>query len=256
MDIIDTERYVKNNNLKGENQMDKNIKGNYKLNLSKETKQFIIYYAETDKSCIEKVSYMLEDSYDRITNRFNQKLKEKLVVEIYSEHSELLNALGFPNAPKWVRGGIGVGKILIASPLNPPYGTDFDGVVNTAVHEFVHIIVNKINNNIPRWLNEGIASYEAKDNNPEWIIKTIKNGLENNNIPRFKDLDTGDDFETFFNRDGYQYSYTIVEFIVTEFGYDKLKEFIQSPTMYLEVFGLTKNQLQEKWITYIGEKYL
>lgn len=236
--------------------MGNNIKSDYKLNLSKETEQFIVYYTEADISCIEKVSCILEDSYKRITNRFNQKLTEKLIVEIYSEHDQLLNVLGFPDAPKWVRGGIGVGKILIASPLNPPYGTDFYGVVNTAVHEFVHIIVNKVNGNIPRWLNEGIASYEGKDNNQEWIRKTIKNGLESNNIPRFGDLDTGDDFETFFNRDGYQYSYTIIEFIVAEFGYDKLKRFIQSPTNYSEVFGITKSQLQEQWISYLMKEYI
>lgn len=228
----------------------------FKLNLSKEIEQFIIYYNESDISCIDKVSYILEDSYNKISNRFNQKLEKKLIVEIYSEHTELLNALGFPNAPKWVRGGIGVGKILIASPLKPPYGSDFDGVVNTAVHEFVHIIVNKINNKIPRWLNEGIASYEAKDNNQEWIKKTVRNGLLNNNLPEFRDLDTGDDFETFFNRDGYQYAYTIVEYIVEEFGYGKLNKFIQTPDRYLEIFGLTEIQMQEKWIIFISEKYI
>jgi len=81
-------------------------------------------------------------------------------------------ALGLPDAPDWIRGGLGIGKIVIASPLNPPPGSDFNNVLNTAVHEFVHI------------------------------------------IPTFKDLDTGEDFEKFFQLNGYQYSYTIVESII------------------------------------------
>ncbi len=91
----------------------------------------------------------------------------------------------------------------IASPLNPPPGSQFYNVLNTAVHEFVHIIVNKIKEDTPRWLNEGIAGYEAKDNDENWIRKTIRNGLVNNILPTFKDLDTGEDFETFFKRNGY-----------------------------------------------------
>lgn len=233
-----------------------NTNETYKLNMRKETETFIIYCTERDKTCIEKVLQILEENYSRITDKFNQKLDEKLTIEIHSEHKELLKALGFPNAPEWVRGGIGVGKILIASPLNPPYGSDFDSVVKTAVHEFIHIIINKTNSDIPRWLNEGIASYEAKDNNENWIKRTIVNGLQSNIIPTFKDLDTGEDFETFFNRDGYQYAYTIVELIVEEFGYDKLNNFIKSPNDYLSIFGLTEIQLQDKWKEFIRKTYL
>ncbi len=236
--------------------MNVNVNDGYILNIIKETEHFKIYYTEKDLTCIDKVTYILEDSYNRITSRFNQKLDEKLIVEIHPEHDELLNALGFPNGPKWVRGGIGVNKILIASPLNPPYGSDFNGVVNTAVHELVHIIIKKINNNLPRWLDEGIASYEAKDNNEDWIRRTIIKGLHNNDIPTFQDLDTGADFETFFNRDGYQYSYTIVESIVEEFGYDQLNDFVESPNRCLDIFGINEIHLREKWINFINERYI
>ncbi|MBZ9635177.1 peptidase MA family metallohydrolase [Clostridium sp. FP1] len=228
----------------------------YKLNLKKETQHFIIYYTEIDKPCIDKVSDVLEDNYNRITIMFKQQLQEKLNIEIHSDLNQLHIALGFPNAPDWIRGGIGVDKIVIASPLNPPPGSQFDNVLNTAVHEFVHIIVNKINANTPRWLNEGIACYEAKDNNENGIRKTVMNGLVNNTVPTFKDLDTGEDFETFFKRNGYQYSYTIVESIIEEFGYDKLYNLIESPNKFLGVFGITENQLQNKWMEFIKKNYL
>lgn len=105
----------------------------YILDLSKETEHFTICFTEHDEACIEEVSKVLESSYHRITTTFKEELEEKLNIEVYSEHKELRAALGFPNAPEWIRGGIGVGKILIASPLNPPPGSQFDNVVNTAV---------------------------------------------------------------------------------------------------------------------------
>ncbi|APQ75937.1 peptidase MA family metallohydrolase [Clostridium botulinum] len=164
--------------------------------------------------------------------------------------------IGFPNAPDWIRGGLGIGKIVIASPLNPPPGSQFYNVLNTVVHEFVHIIVNKINEDTPRWLNGGIACYEAKDNDENWIRKTVRNELVNNMIPTFKDLDTGEDFETFFKRNGYQYSYTIVESIINLFGYDKLRNLIKSPNSFVEIFSITEDKLQDKWIDYIKVNYL
>lgn len=232
------------------------IEKGYKLNLRKETQHFIIHYTEFDKRCIDKVLEVLENSYNRITNDFSEQLHEKLIIEIHPDYNQLHIALGFPNAPDWVRGGLGIDKIVIASPLNPPPGSEFYNVLNTAVHEFVHIIVNKINDNTPRWLNEGIACYEAKDNNENWIIKTVENGLVNNIIPTFKDLDTGEDFETFFKRNGYQYSYTIVESIIKLFGYDKLRKLIKSPNSFVEIFGITEDELQDKWNDYIKENYL
>lgn len=80
--------------------------------------------------------------------------------------------------------------------------------------------------------------------------------MVNNILPTFKDLDTGEDFETFFKRDGYQYSFTIVESIIKLFGYDKLSSLIKSPNSFVEIFGITEDELQDKWIDYIKENYL
>lgn len=115
--------------------------------------------------------------------------------------------------------------------------------------------MDKINAATPRWLNEGIASFEAKDNNENWIRKTVKSGLDTAELPSFDDLATGNDFETFFKRGGYQYSYTIVEFIISKFGYEKLIEFIKEPTEFEGVFGVTKEQLQDQWVNYIKDNY-
>ena len=39
--------------------------------------------------------------------------------------------------------------------------------------------LNDLYSFLPRWLDEGIASYEAKDNNENWIRNTVRAGLEN-----------------------------------------------------------------------------
>ena len=234
--------------------MDKVKINTHKLKM--ETQHFTIVYSEIDKACVSEVSEVLEDNYSEITNKFQQLLEEKLTIEIYSNLKQLHLALGFPDAPDWIRGGLGVNKIVIASPLNPPLGSEFDNVVKTAVHEFVHILIKKINSQLPRWLDEGIACYEAKDNNQKWIEYTVKKGLEDNSVPSFEDLDTGEDFQAFFQKDGYQYSYTIVEAIINSFGYVKLLSLVKSPEEIKDALGITKEELQNGWIQYISDNYL
>ncbi|MBI9012651.1 MAG: hypothetical protein JEZ08_10520 [Clostridiales bacterium] len=230
-------------------------KDTYKLNLRKNTQKFTIYYTVSDETCINEIAEILENNYSILTKRLNQELEDKINIEIHYEHCQLLKALGFPNAPKWVRGGINSNKILIASPLNPPYGSDSNNVVKTAVHELIHIILRHINDDLPRWLDEGIASFEAKDNNADRIRRTVSSGVQTNSIPTFDDLDTGKDFELFFNRDGYQYSYSIVESIVHNYGYEKLNEFVRMPDHSHEILGVTLMELQNQWINYIKEHY-
>lgn len=103
--------------------------------------------------------------------------------------------------------------------------------------------------------NEGIASFEAKDNNESWIRNTVKKGILENTLPAFKYLDTGEDFDTFFKRDGYQFSYTIIEAIIKVFGYDKLQKLIESPGKFEEIFDLTEKQLEDKWTEFIKKSY-
>lgn len=231
-------------------------KERYEVNLKKETDHFTVLYCKADSSCIDKVSDILESSYKSITENLKEGLEEKLVIGIYPDHESLTEGLGIGEIPEWVRGGLAKDKIAIASPLNPPVHADFNNILRTAVHEFVHIIVHKININAPRWLDEGTAGFMAKDNKESWIIKTVSDGIKNNTVPTLKELDTGADFQSFFKRDGYQYSYTIVESIVKSFGYDKLHELIKNPECSKQILGLTEDELQDKWMEYIKENYI
>jgi hypothetical protein len=252
---MDSTNKKENNKYLGEELKECYEKDECKLNLRVETKHFIFYFTEKDSECIDEVIQALENNYNRISINLEQKLESKLIIEIYYNLKSLHTALGLKDAPAWIRGGLGAGKIIIASPLNPPPGSNFDNVVNTAIHEFVHILVNKINSNTPRWLNEGIACYEAKDNNESWIRQTVSAGLGNGNLPTFKDLDTGEDFQTFFTLNGYQYSYTMVEAIVNLFGYDKLRKLVKSPNKFYEIFNVSESELYKKYVDFIKVNY-
>jgi len=43
--------------------------------------------------------------------------------------------------------------------------------------------------------------------------------------------------------------------LIEEFGYDKLLNLIKLPNNFVDIFGITENQLQNKWIEYIKKNY-
>ncbi len=56
-----------------------------KPNLKFESQHFIINFSAVDKSCIDKVTKVLEANYNKVTNNLKQQLEEKLIVEIQSD---------------------------------------------------------------------------------------------------------------------------------------------------------------------------
>ncbi|MCX7773811.1 MAG: hypothetical protein N2376_11940 [Clostridia bacterium] len=232
----------------------------YGLKFKQETDHFTLSYFSTDfsdkdKECINKIIDSMESGYARMVENYKMSFGYKKDIEIHKDHKQLHIAMGIPDAPDWACGGYGYGKILAASPLLPTPMTNYDCLINTPFHEYVHLIVQSINPKTPRWLNEGIAFYEAKDHELSWVIGTVRTGIAANNIPSFDDLDTGDDFQTFTYRNGYQYMYTFIEFIVETYGYEKLCDFIKAPDDFKGVFGLSKDELWTKWVEYLKETY-
>lgn len=228
---------------------------NEKQNFMVESENFIIKFNSDERTCINEIIGLLESRYKIITKNLKQEVSGKTCVKICSNSHELQSALGLENAPEWIRGGVKMDTTVIASPINPPKGSDFYNVLNTVVHEFVHVIINQINNDTPRWLNEGVASYEGKDNSEEWIKKTIRKSLEENTLPKLKDLDTGRDFAKFFEIDGYQFSYTIIEFIVNKFGYEKLHDFLEEPDNFEGIFNMSENEFESNWGEFLKKNY-
>lgn len=223
--------------------------------MNRESKHFVVEYHESEKECVNEVLSLLEDKHSTIAKRIGKELKQKIIVKICSNRQELVHTLGIKDACEWVRGGIVQGKTVIASPLKPPPGSDYYNVINTVVHEFVHVLLREINTEIPKWLDEGIASFEGRDNDEAWIRDTILLGLENRTVPELDELDTGEDYERFFDIGGYQYSYAITEFVISVYGYETLMGLVKRPKNLEEIFHITYEEFSCRWIHYMEENY-
>lgn len=234
------------------------FEGAYLLRQQHRSRYFIYYCTDQDRIAIPRLSSLLETKVRLIRRDLQSTSRESIIVEIYPDLQAFHNAIGRPDAPDWVVGYGGAGKIQIVSPLNPGPAHSFDTILNVAVHEMTHVITGRmVSHRLPTWLNEGIALYESQTAGN--IDLAITSDVEENRFPILADLDIASilsqDVSTFVEKNGYEYAYTIVEFIIGEYGYEALTELLQNPQDFRAVFDLTEAEFHEKWIDFLKQAY-
>lgn len=200
-----------------------------------ETEHFI--YKPAGKQSHPPTALMndLESEYARITELLNVKTKEKLNIIIFASHEDYIKKTGLPS---WSVGGYTSNGLL----LSPQYNK----VV--AVHELTHVLINRINRKTPRWLNEGIATYIAKD--LDMSMQELRNEVKLYMIPPFSSYRMEDPTE-FMNIKGYHMSCSMIDFIVSEYDWERLHQLIRSPYDFEGVFQMSGEEFWNKWKEYL-----
>lgn len=214
-----------------------------------ETKHFKYYSYDSDTEILEELGKELEGKFELITSRLQYIPQEKIDVEVYPDVDTFHISMGYPDSPDWAVGYAGNGKVQMVSPNNPGPAHTYESLMKAVVHEFAHIIIRGHNKGeLPKWLNEGIASYEARNIYP--IKEAISGEVKYNHVPSFDELNGNN----FAERHGYQYSAAIIEFFLKEYDYDRLVELIKNPDIE-KVCGVTKEELHKQWVEFLKENY-
>jgi hypothetical protein len=224
------------------------------LKLQMESDKFKFYSFDKDKKCINDLSKILNENYERISNDLKVSVKEKVDVEIYPDIQGYHNAIGAPNAPNWSVGTGWGNKIRMVSPLNPGGYHTYDTLMQVVVHEFTHIAEYNINSNLgsmPIWLSEGIAAYEAKQMSDD-AKAAIKESLRKDEIPNFSEMNTNN----FSEIGGYTFSYTAIEYIVKNYGFDSIISLIKNPNNLEAILTMKLVEFESKWKSYLKENYM
>lgn len=223
---------------------------NNTLRFKKESEHFIFYSTDKDEKILDDLEKCLEDNYDGISKNLNVNSKKKVNVNIYPDIESFHNGIGMSDAEDWVVGVAKEGEMFMVSPLNPGSVHTYDSLMKVIVHEYVHILVGEITNSTYSYLNEGIAVVESKqiDENMKAYLKHITNL---NKLPSIEDME-----KNYSNLENpYQVSGGFVEFIVNEYGYEKMRDIIEEPESIEDITGTSKELLEENWEKYILENY-
>ena len=215
------------------------------------TDHFIFYCTSQDISALAAFSNKLETEYNRIVTSLQATITQKIAVYIYKNEVYYHSAIGWPEFPDWAVGSaFGKTVIQMASPYHAGSHT-YNEMLQIVIHEFCHITAAwKATTSLPVWLNEGVATWYSGQNPGR---ATITNKITS--MGRKPELTSFEDFNTFSNNGGYEFSYTIAEFITKMKSEDHLANFVGSVS-YTALGYADKAAFQSGWHQFLQDYYV
>jgi tetratricopeptide (TPR) repeat protein len=186
-----------------------------------------------------------------------------ILIEMFPRHDDFaVRTLGLPG----MLGALGAcfGRVVtLDSPKARDPGTFNWGV--TLWHELAHVITLQLSNQrLPRWLSEGISTFEEKRARPEWgreMDIPFARAIDHGKVLKLRDLNSG-----FMNPETISLAYyqasLVVEHIVEVYGQRKLRVFVQSYADGIDTeaaikaaFGVDIDTLQKSFDGFVEQRF-
>lgn len=199
----------------------------------------------------EKLADMIKKANKKLSDFFNLDLNLPSVFFVQSRKQ--FDELRQTKTEDWMVGFAEGGNIFILDPdeyTKESSHTDIKGFYKTLSHECAHIAIKKFcGHSNPKWLNEGLACYLAKQEktapSKEALLKVF-------------------DYQQKPNKEIYGVGYFWVKFLIENFGKEKLLELIKTITyktnekdfikIFRKIYNL--NYSKNNFEKFLAEKYL
>ena len=179
----------------------------------------------------EQVLDLLIDAHKTLTKKYDTKVKEPIIVEIFPQQKDFaIRTFGLPGGSGFL--GVCFGTVITAN--SPASQADNPSNWRAVLwHEFCHVVtLQKTKNRMPRWLSEGISVYEERQANSAWGESMS---------PQYRQMVLGKELTPISQLSGaflqpksglhLQFAYfessLVVEFIIKRFGVEKLNAILR-----------------------------
>lgn len=219
-----------------------------------ESASFIYYYMPQDQANMEKMAQALDQNHVHIAQALGWNPPTKTTVVIYPNQKEFQHAARGRVADYldagWFVGDNRSNAVLITSPAAANRYNDASSIIQAAAHEYVHMIEDNINKDLPLYWHEGLAMYLAGQKMDGKVYGTLPDAdkVFKTSTNSFTSLEFG-------NGNGYQLSYLLVEYVAKEFGVDKFAAIVRDPNHPEQVLGKDYAALHAGWLAYVDKNY-
>ncbi len=230
---------------------------------TQESEHFKVHMSEHDADILwPYLEPLLEEGWTTLTEKYNYEPESPVLIEIFEKTEDFaVRSVGLPDIGPLV--GICFGKVITL--ISPDTLTaNWQEIV---WHEFMHVITLQMTNNrMPRWLSEGISVWEEREGRPYWGrsqgLDLVRAAQQDKLLP-VGELNSG--FTGARNNAdlGFAYfqSYLVVDFITSEYGFDKLVELVdqyglikEDSERFQEVFGQSLNAFDSGFSAWISRR--
>ena len=219
-----------------------------------DTEHFIIRYLELDKSTLSLIAKEAENAYDKVTSDLRYQPDNKTIIRIGTNEVDH----EWSEADAFYTRDLNIIDLL--SPSQKRW-MNYESYIRRSIpHEFTHHIINVgYKFTFPGWLNEGTATYEAggSPDNRKFKRAVAKNELLSLDGMWIFALQEDDE-----RRLAYDESYTVIEYVVKEYGHDGLidilnahKERMDTHQVIEDALGISFEEFELGWMNFVKEKY-
>lgn len=228
--------------------------------LQSSSQHYNYYCANKDAEVIDTIRVLLETNLKRICTLYDYTIDDTTDVFIYPDFKTFHASVvwGTDDIPPDLVGQcVNAKEIKFISPLNAEPINSYSEILIVAVHESIHAINFHVFDPLtglsfpPTWLFEGFATFEANQFPNRAIIRQRINSGELPLIEQYND------YYFFTDNYGYHFSYTIFEFLINQYGYNKVSMLLRHPSRIAEALGtnITMDTLNAGWHQFMVSNY-
>jgi hypothetical protein len=210
------------------------------------------YSYEPQKDKLRDTADALESRYAYFQKKYGFESLDQVTVNLYPDYETMKSKLNWePDVPV-ISGTVQGNKILIQAQ-------SIENIRDLVIHEFTHYVLDKTGNQLPGWLNEGLATYEGiqmldKVQADDRIYSKIKAHLVHNEPPSLGRMQPGK-YSEFVEMKGYEFACSFVEYVIQEYGDDKMMEIVRKGTEWQKILGVSQVELEHRWHSHLKMMY-
>jgi len=219
-----------------------------------------IRWYEGNQSFAGELMSTAQDALVRLAQDTGAYLKKPVKLYIYADTGDLQGAMIFPQ--EWTGGvaytAYGIIAIGIASD-------ELAWGKTSIVHELTHLVIHQMTlnpyNDLPRWLDEGLAMYNEGLLEPTFASRLLK-AVEGDTLISVRTLSSPFSTDSEKALLSYAQSYALVEYIIGAYGQSRMLELLTTFSQgsgYDEalenVYGFDMDGLDNLWREYIIGKF-
>jgi hypothetical protein len=217
-----------------------------------------LYWYRGGKTFAQELMRTARETLNLLADDIGARLQREVAIYIYGSNNDLHGAMIFP--VEWAGGVAYVQYGIIAIGISPDR---LDWGKRTVAHELMHLITYQMTcnpyNEIPIWLNEGLATYaegEMSESEREALAKAI----------RADELVSVRSLSSSFPASGevglyYAESCSLVEFLIETYDKEKMLQLLDvfkqgesTDDALMDVYGFDIDGLEDAWRINLGLK--
>jgi hypothetical protein len=222
-----------------------------------------VYWYKGNDAFAQELMSTAQQALQRLADATGASLEKQAELYIYGSQQDLLGAMVYPQ--EWTGGVAFTGYSIMAIGIAP--GDISWGKIATA-HELTHLVIHQVTlnpyNDLPTWLDEGLAMYNENAGLLEPGFATyLMKAVADNSLISVQSL--ASPFSA--NADeailSYAESYSLVEYLIATYGQGKMLELLNTfrqgsgyDVALEKVYGFNMDGLNSLWRDYVSDKYL